>query len=335
MLDSLSGLGIYTRSHHFNGFAQPEASIPSHVFSLSEGAVTENHETNARELFKHNQHYFMRTYPKGTRISSSNLNPVLFWRQGVQIVALNWQKCDKGTMLNEAMFAGTGGWVLKPPSYRSDAHLTQHTSSNLLPPSLLEHGAPPLSGRVPKLLDITIEFLAAQDIPLPPESAESSFRPYIKCTLHTETLVSPSNSSRARGSLERRRSSHSDGKADKASKAKQTAVSALSKTLLKGRTHTQHGRSPDLGGEVIVFKDVPVDEEALSFLRFKIEDDIELRPDDTAAWACYRLDRVNTGIRIIRLFTKHGALSDGFILVRVTKTLRDDGTRLMSKALQF
>lgn len=333
MLDSLSGLGIYTRSHHFSGFDQPEANIPSHIFSLSESAVTENHETHASDLFKHNQRYFMRTYPKGTRISSSNLNPVLFWRQGVQIVALNWQKYDKGIMLNEAMFAGTGGWVLKPPSYRSDALLPQQSSSTVSPPGSLEHGTPPPSSRVPKLLDITIEFLAAQDIPLPPDSAESSFRPYVKCTLHTETLKSSPGSSRARRSLERRRSSHSDRKADKASKAKQTTVDGLSKTLLKGRTHTQHGRSPDLGGESIIFKDVPVDEEALSFLRFKVEDDIELRPDETAAWACFRLDRVNSGIRLIRLFMKHGVLSDGFILVRVTKTLRVDSTAHTQKAL--
>jgi hypothetical protein len=27
---------------------------------------------------------------------------------------LNWQETDEGMMLNEGMFAGTGGYVLKP-----------------------------------------------------------------------------------------------------------------------------------------------------------------------------------------------------------------------------
>lgn len=321
MLDSLSSLGIYTRSHHFKSFEQAEAKMPSHVFSLSEGAVSEAHETNANDLFKHNQRYFMRTYPKGTRISSSNLNPALFWRQGIQIVALNWQKCDKGVMLNEAMFAGTGGWVLKPEAYRSST-LFRQRSSSLLPPTRTDHATP--TGKPPKLLDLSIHFLAAQNIPLPADGTQKSFRPYIKCTLHTETLGSSSNGSRARG--EHRRSSHSDPRVDKTSKLKQTTINATSKTNMKGRTETKRGCSPDLGEEALHFRDVPVDEDALSFLRFKVEDDIEFRPDVTAAWACFRLDRINQGLRVVRLFDKQGKLTDGFLLINITKSLREEAS---------
>jgi hypothetical protein len=71
----------------------------------------------------------MRTYPSGLRVNSSNLDPTVFWRKGIQIVALNWQNWDEGMMLNEAMFAGTSGYVLKPEG---------------IPPSLSSLPLPPL-----------------------------------------------------------------------------------------------------------------------------------------------------------------------------------------------
>jgi hypothetical protein len=114
IIPSLSRLGIYTQGVSFKSLAQPEATMPTHVFSLSEKGVMEVHEKAAPELFHHNRHYLMRAYPSGLRIRSSNLDPSLFWRKGIQIVALNWQNWDEGMMLNEGMFAGTGGYVLKP-----------------------------------------------------------------------------------------------------------------------------------------------------------------------------------------------------------------------------
>jgi Phosphatidylinositol-specific phospholipase C, Y domain len=48
------------------------------------------------------------------RVSSSNQEPAIYWGEGAQLVALNWQKFDLGMMQNEAMFRGRGGMVLKP-----------------------------------------------------------------------------------------------------------------------------------------------------------------------------------------------------------------------------
>ena len=118
VIQALSRLGIYTRGVTFKGLSQPEATMPTHIFSLSEGTVEEVHEKQGRELFEHNRRYLMRTYPKGTRILSGNLDPPYFWRKGIQIVALNWQNWDSGMMLNEGMFAGTEGYVLKPEGKR-------------------------------------------------------------------------------------------------------------------------------------------------------------------------------------------------------------------------
>ena len=114
IIQTLSKLGVYLRGVSFKSLMQPEATMPTHIFSLSENGVMEVHEKNARELFDHNKRYLMRAYPSGLRIGSSNLDPVVFWRKGIQIVALNWQNWDEGMMLNEGMFAGTGGYVLKP-----------------------------------------------------------------------------------------------------------------------------------------------------------------------------------------------------------------------------
>ena len=161
---NLSDLGIYTHSEHFHNFEAPSASKPSHIFSIEERTIMELHEKKRSEMFTHNRNFFMRAYPAGFRIDSSNLDPSVFWRKGVQMVALNWQNLDEGVMLNEGMFAGEHGWVLKPPGYRSD------------PKEPIQY----------KTLDLKITVFAGQHIPLPPHQTEKGFHPYIRCELHVE-----------------------------------------------------------------------------------------------------------------------------------------------------
>lgn len=115
VIQELSRMGFHCRGVSFKSLSQPEAGMPTHIFSLSEKKVIDVHDEQADELFNHNRHFLMRTYPWGLRIGSSNLDPSVFWRKGIQVVALNWQRWDEGMMLNEGMFAGTGGYVLKPP----------------------------------------------------------------------------------------------------------------------------------------------------------------------------------------------------------------------------
>jgi hypothetical protein len=169
-IEALGRLGVYTRRYDFKAFGQPEAKIPTHIFSLSERTLMEVHETQSEELFNHNKNFLMRTYPKRSRFDSSNFEPSVSWRTGVQIVALNWQRWDTGMMVNEAMFAGSPGWVLKPEGYRS--------SSNH---SLQQMASPRYN------IDLSIEFLAGQDIPLPLEmDSPRRFRPFVKVRLHTQ-----------------------------------------------------------------------------------------------------------------------------------------------------
>ncbi|KAF9880831.1 1-phosphatidylinositol-4, 5-bisphosphate phosphodiesterase gamma-2 [Colletotrichum karsti] len=110
---ALSRLGVYTRGVTFTDWTQPEAIMPTHVFSLAETAF-ETAATAPESVFNHNKQFFTRTYPGGFRINSSNFDPAPHWALGVQLAALNWQNWDVGMMLNEAMFAGTRGYVLKP-----------------------------------------------------------------------------------------------------------------------------------------------------------------------------------------------------------------------------
>jgi hypothetical protein len=172
ILQALSRLGMYTHAYSFKHFAQPEAQIPTHVFSLSEQRVIDMPEEHHEALFAHNRNYLMRIFPSGLRVDSSNVEPTFLWRQGAQMVALNWQSWDKGMMLNEGMFAGEEGWVLKPKGYLGT--LRDGASA-----------APPVKRQT---LDLSIELFAAQGIPLPAEGRQpSTFHPYAKCQLHVDS----------------------------------------------------------------------------------------------------------------------------------------------------
>jgi hypothetical protein len=227
VVESLSKLGVYLGGYHFKSLDAPEAKIPTHVFSLSEKSLMEVHETDPAGLFNHNKHFFMRAYPKGLRINSGNLNPSVFWRAGVQIVALNWQRWDGGMMQNEAMFADTGGYVLKPEGYRTISEAT--TQKTAIP----HHN-----------LDLSIEFLAGQDIPLPPEEDDAKdFKPYVKVELHVEKY-------------EEREAQPVPGNG------------RSTKGEYKKKTRTYRTPNPDFGREVVRFEGVYGVTEELTFVRY-------------------------------------------------------------------
>lgn len=164
IIPELGSMGVYTRSYHFSSFDQPEAHIPTHVFSMSERKISTISSTQPDRFFLHNRTYLLRAYPKGLRIDSSNLDPAPFWRLGVQMAALNWQHVNEGTMLNHAMFAGTEGYVLKPPGHRDPKHQ-----------SLV--AATPLA-----TIDLAITLLAGQE--LGAAAAHHKPHPYVKMELH-------------------------------------------------------------------------------------------------------------------------------------------------------
>ncbi|KAL9655037.1 hypothetical protein ABK040_008820 [Willaertia magna] len=74
-------------------------------------------------VVNYNKLHMSRIYPKGTRFSSSNYNPMTGWRGGCQFVALNYQTWDEHLRLNEVMFEANGkcGYILKPEFFRLDS----------------------------------------------------------------------------------------------------------------------------------------------------------------------------------------------------------------------
>lgn len=232
IIQALSALGIYTHSYHFKDLSAPEARIPNHVFSLSEKKLIEIHQSQGPTLFSHNRNFLMRAFPSATRVSSSNLDPALFWRKGVQMVALNWQKWDAGMMLNEGMFGGGSGWVLKPQGYRVSRFDDQRPSA--------ENQTDAIPHRS---LNLSIEVFAAQDLPLPPgTSRPDHLHPYIKCELHVEKPEERSGGPIPGGGRSE------DGEH-------------------KRRTKVGKGIEPDFGGEVMRFTGITGVVEELSFLR--------------------------------------------------------------------
>ncbi|CAM9985359.1 unnamed protein product [Ectocarpus sp. 8 AP-2014] len=62
-----------------------------------------------------------RIYPAGSRVDSSNYDPVPSWNVGSQIVALNYQTSGTPMRLNDGKFRDNGecGYLLKPECLRT------------------------------------------------------------------------------------------------------------------------------------------------------------------------------------------------------------------------
>jgi phosphatidylinositol phospholipase C delta len=107
----------------------------------------------------------MRVFPKGTRISSSNMKPVPYWAIGAQVCALNWQHFGTSNQLNAALFEGSEGYVLKPAALRAGGSGDLRT------------------GRKKKL---RLRIAGATDIPVPAGKGEEAktMKPYVTCSLY-------------------------------------------------------------------------------------------------------------------------------------------------------
>lgn len=144
-----SELGLRNGPHH-------------HLINVSETGLSAHLPTASKEISIHNAHHLMRVFPKGTRISSQNLNPVPFWAIGAQICALNWQTFGAGMQLNDALFSGTDGYVLKPGP--------------------LQHGG---SGSLssPLRKKLRLHIAGATSVPVPPGLQPDEIKPYVTCSL--------------------------------------------------------------------------------------------------------------------------------------------------------
>lgn len=173
IIPELAELGIYAQSvkpkdNSWFGEVGLKEGPHHHLINISETALRAHLPAEIDKIARHNAQHLMRVYPKGTRISSRNLNPVPFWGLGAQICALNWQTFGASLQLNEALFSGTEGYVLKPAALRAGG------SGKLT------------TGRRKRL---HLHVAGASDIPLPDGRQAHDIKPYLSCTLiHPDDL---------------------------------------------------------------------------------------------------------------------------------------------------
>lgn len=166
----LGDLAVYCAGVKFRGFDTPEAKTFNHIFSFMESTFSKyGKPREAKKLLdRHNMRYLMRVYPDRKRISSHNFDPLIYWRRGVQMAALNWQTFDLGMQLNRAMFEGgtdSTGYVLKPSELREIQHMRDGW----------------IGKRERKTVSFSIDVISAQQLMRPSGmSTSKGFHPYIE-----------------------------------------------------------------------------------------------------------------------------------------------------------
>lgn len=177
IISSLGKLGVYTQGIKFNSFISSESQTVNHVFSIAENnfnRICDNPDAK-EQLEKHNMRHLMRVYPAAYRFTSSNPDPLKFWRRGVQMVALNWQTYDLPMQMNDAMFASGQdqlGYVLKPRELRQSSSLEE---------SDVEPMMPGISKVQSKFIKFSVKLISAQQLPRPSRMGpDEILDPYIE-----------------------------------------------------------------------------------------------------------------------------------------------------------
>ncbi|KAI0332162.1 1-phosphatidylinositol-4,5-bisphosphate phosphodiesterase 1 [Cubamyces sp. BRFM 1775] len=273
----LVALLVYTVGVKCRGLNKKEKYAPEHVFSLSENTANKVLKQGMMDLIKHNKTHLVRTYPKGTRIGSTNYEPHRYWSAGCQLVAINWQTFDLGYMINHAMFQrnGRAGYVLKPLALRNaDKRL--------------------LSQRTNHLLNITV--ISAQQLPRPKDSQgreiidKSVIDPFVEVSIHipdwTHSPFLPENTA--------------DAYSPPTTAA--TAVSATSARTVTCRTGVvkNNGFNPIWEQQICLPFDLVGDMKDLVFVRFSVKQENK-EDDEPLAVYCASLGSLNLGYRHLPL----------------------------------
>uniref|UniRef100_A0A7N0T3I7 Phosphoinositide phospholipase C n=1 Tax=Kalanchoe fedtschenkoi TaxID=63787 RepID=A0A7N0T3I7_KALFE len=84
--------------------------------SLREHVLEKAVLTHGKEIIRFTQDNLLRIFPKGSRLDSSNYNPLIGWIHGAQMVAFNMQGHGRSLWLMQGLFRGNGGcgYVKKP-----------------------------------------------------------------------------------------------------------------------------------------------------------------------------------------------------------------------------
>ncbi|KAI1399924.1 PLC-like phosphodiesterase [Hypoxylon fuscum] len=172
IIPELAALGVYAQSIKPRDNSWFEGGFKdgphNHLINVSETGLASHMPAANEKIAAHNSEHLMRVFPKGTRISSKNLKQVPFWGIGAQICAMNWQTFNASMQINEALFSGTDGFVLKPAALRAGGSMKLNT------------------GRKKRL---SLHVAGASDVPIPDSHEDEDLKPYVTCTLvHPDEL---------------------------------------------------------------------------------------------------------------------------------------------------
>lgn len=90
---------------------------PCEIASLKDAKSLKFMRAHGHDYNHHHRRNLSRIYPPGSNVRSQNVKPMDHWVHGCQMVAMNYQITDIGTILNQALFKynnGGCGYVLKP-----------------------------------------------------------------------------------------------------------------------------------------------------------------------------------------------------------------------------
>ncbi|OQR69737.1 1-phosphatidylinositol 4 [Tropilaelaps mercedesae] len=118
----LSDLVNYVVATQFRSFRETEKWNFNQMASFSETKCLKilSSDEGVQDFMEYTRQFLARIYPKGSRTSSTNYDPVPVFNIGCQIVALNYQTPDRSMFYNVSKFAQNGncGYVLKPQILR-------------------------------------------------------------------------------------------------------------------------------------------------------------------------------------------------------------------------
>ncbi|KAF9531255.1 hypothetical protein CPB83DRAFT_849645 [Crepidotus variabilis] len=291
---ALVALLVYTVGVKCRGINKKEEYAPEHMFSLSENAANRMLRFNMRDLIKHTRTHLVRTYPKGTRLRSTNYDPHRFWVAGAQVVAINWQTFDLGYMINYAMFQRNGrtGYVLKP------AALRQHAPKELL------------NKQTRHTFDVTV--ISAQQLPRPRSSSgkETSDKvivdPFVEVTLFIpDWPVEPENKNKDKARAKPKERGRSDERTDPVHthpRASSTAATSTPARAPSARTSVvkKNGFNPVWEDKLSIPFDCVGDMFDLIFVKFAVKQE-DKETDEPLAVYCASLGSLQQGYRHIPL----------------------------------
>ena len=107
------------------------------ISSVNESRIVSIFNKNEMDIVNFHKKFLTRIYPAGSRVNSSNYDPIIPFLAGSQIIALNFQTPDLPMLIYLSKFQENGGnkcgYLLKP-SWMQSSCTTQMAPSNFVNP---------------------------------------------------------------------------------------------------------------------------------------------------------------------------------------------------------